>query len=414
MVPSMTALITCGQTRAGLCAVRSLGRAKIAVAVAASQRPALAMWSRYATTTFLLPSAEKEGQRFAQAVAAQAHGRNAEAFFFGTDAALWALSRWRDDLPRTLRKNLPPKQSVARVLDRAALYDLAQSLGVPCVETLSHSAGQKVEPTLLKAASLPFPVLIRPLSPWMEGEDGAFRISERITADEVGDLRKLFYERPDLPEGGCMIEPRVPGQSIGYGAVCQGGEVVAEIFQERMREERPLSEVSTFTRTIPPDEEVRQASRRLLEALSWQGPAKVEFVRTEKGDLRLVTVIGRLWGSVQLAVEAGVDVPMIWYRIASEGKSAHRQVARPGVTLRWILGDTRQLLGHFPVHVQRFHRLRAWFKAISALGEFADPRALRGMSPEVLDLDDPLPFVFEVQNFTRQTVKGDASAVFPD
>jgi predicted ATP-grasp superfamily ATP-dependent carboligase len=372
------------------------------------------MWSRYATTTFLLPSAEKEGARFAQAVAAEAHGRGAAAIFFATDAALWALSRWRDVLPEKLRATLPPASSVARVLDRAALHDLAQSIGVACVESLSVTAGEDIEPALRQAASLPFPVLVRPLSPWMEGKDGAFRISDRTTVEEVGELRRLFHQRPDLHRGGCLIEQRPHGRSLGYGTVCSGGEVLAEVFQERIREERPLSEIATFARTIAPDEEVRHLGRQVLQALSWNGPAKVEFIRTNSGELRLVTVIGRLWGSTQLALEAGVDVPLLWYRLAQGQAVQGQNLARPGIRLRWMLGDARGLLGKFPVHVQRFHRFRAWMKAFAALGEFADPRALKGAHAEVFDLDDPLPFVYELQHFTRETVKGEADAVVPD
>jgi hypothetical protein len=108
----MTALVTCGHTRAGLAAVRALGRAGIAVAVGAPVRPALAVWSRYATASLLVPDADKEARRFADVVGKEADGRRAVVVLCQTDAALWALSRWREKLPEPARRVLPPHDGV--------------------------------------------------------------------------------------------------------------------------------------------------------------------------------------------------------------------------------------------------------------------------------------------------------------
>ena len=129
----MTVLVTCGHTRAGLAAVRALGRANVAVAVAAPMRPALALWSRYATATLLLPDAEQEARRFAAAVADEVSGRAALCALACTDSAVWALSRWRDALPPSARAALPPHEAVVFALDRQALHDRAISLGLPCL-----------------------------------------------------------------------------------------------------------------------------------------------------------------------------------------------------------------------------------------------------------------------------------------
>ncbi len=394
---AVTALITSGHTRAGLAAARSLGRSGIAVAVGAPMRPALAMWSRYATATLLLPDANKSAHAFADAVAEEAAGRRAVLVLAATDEEIWALSRWRDQLPETARRVLPPHDAVARTLDRATLHDVARSLGIPCLETLRVNEQRAVEPTLRLAAKMGLPALVRPLLPWEEREDGTRRETERIRVGTIAELRRLLYEREDLVEGGCLIEPRPRGRYLSYCTVCDGGVPVVELYRERLRERMLLSGVSTLSRTIPERPALRDMARRLLRALSWQGPAMAEFLQLPTGEVKLVSVVARLWGSVQLALDAGVDVPLICYRIADGSPLPPMpRVARPGVTLRWTVGDVQRLLGTVVGLGDGVPRGGLATRA-RALADFADPRSMLGVHADVFDRSDPMPFVFEVQ-----------------
>lgn len=390
----MTALVTSGHTRAGLAAVRSLGRAGIAVAVGAPMRPALAMWSRYATSTLLLPDAAKEARRYAEAVADEAEARRALVVLCATDPELWALSRWREQLPESARRVLPPHDAVARTLDRSTLHDVARSLGIACLDNLRIDAQSALEPGLRKAGKMGFPAHVRPLVPWEEREDGTRREAERILVRSIAELRRLLYEREDLVTSGCLIEPRPKGTYLGYGTVCEGGSPVVEVFRERMRERTALSGVSTLSRTVAPDPELRELAKRLLRALSWQGPAMVECLRTRDGVLRLVTVTGRLWGSVQLAVDAGVDLPLLCYRLA-EGSPLPTtlRVARPGLTLRWMVGDLEQAVQRAAGKGDAL----SVFDRARAVAEVVDPRAMLKAQGDVFDPSDPLPFAFEVR-----------------
>ena len=397
----MTALVSSGHSRAALCAVRSIGRAGIAVAVGAPMRPALAMWSRYATATLLLPDATKNARKFAEVVAEEVEARRALLVLCATDAELWALSRWRDKLPESARRVLPPHDAVARSLDRTTLHDLARSLGIPCLDTLRVDGGGEVEPVLRKAVEAGFPAMVRSLVPWEEREDGTRREAERISVHDIAGLRRLLYEQEELSHSGCLIEPHPKGRYLGYGTVCDGGAPLVEIFRERIRERTALSGVSTVSRTIQPDPGLRELAKRLLRALSWQGPAMVECLRTEDGVLRLVTVIGRFWGSLNLAVEAGVDVPLLCYRLA-EGSLLPdtMRIAKPGVSMRWVMGDMEQAINRFRAPSSS-SRLRDRFKAFS---EIVDPRVWLTHNGDVYDPTDPLPFAYEISGKMRSDV----------
>jgi predicted ATP-grasp superfamily ATP-dependent carboligase len=404
-VACMTVLVTCGHTRAGLATVRALGRANVAVAVGAPMRPALALWSRYATSTLLLPDAEHEARQFADAVADEVGGRGAVCALAASDAALWALSRWRAALPESARKALPPHDAIVKALDRQALHDRARALGLPCVETYRIGRPDDVEPTLLRLQRAVgdgrFVALVRPLVPSVEREDGSRRVVGAVPVDGIGALRRLLYAREELAAGGCLIEPRPRGRYLGYGAVVDEGRVVAEVFQERLRERGDLSGVSTLARTIDVDEDVRAVGRALLGDLKFQGPCLVELFRGDDGKAKVLNLIPRLWGSLGLAIQAGVNVPLLTLRLA-EGKDLAGVygeggvVSQPGCVWRWVVGDMEVL-------AQRAARLgsrvegRSIVKArTEGLKELLDVRDLLRAKPDVFDKDDPMPAALEI------------------
>lgn len=396
----MTALVTCGHTRAGLAAVRALGRGRCAVAVAGPSRPALAMWSRYATATLLVPDAGSEARRFAEVVAEEAGGRRCDLILTATDNALWALSRWRDQLPEGARRVMPPHDAIARSLDRTALYDRARALGIPCIDTLRVEGPDGIEPALRKLARMGHvPVIVRPLVPWVEREDGTRRVAESIPVESLAELRRLLYAREELVRAGCLLEPRPEGRWLAYGAVCDDGRPICEVFQERLRERGDLSGVSTLARTHAPDDELRAMARTVLESLSWQGPALVEMFRGEDGVLRLVNVIGRLWGSLQLAVNAGVNVPMLCEALA-RGAPLPKiiGVAEPDHVWRWVVGDLEVMAKRAGRLVRRLEGTGVFRRRFAAVRQLLDLDDLLQARPDVFDVDDPLPFVLELEH----------------
>ena len=396
----MVALITCGHTRAGLATTRSLGRSNIAVAVGAPTRPALAMWSRFATSTFELPDPAAHPRQFAAVVAEEVRGRNAIAVFAASDSAVWALSRWRDDLPASAQVLLAPHDAIARVVERTALHDLATSIGVDCVKSFRISQESDVEPTLREAQRARFPMSVRPSRSWTEREDGTRRPNEPIQVRTIAELRRLLYEREDLIDAGVFIEPANAGRSLAYAALYDDGRPVAEIFQERLREQDSLSGVSTLAETIAPDGELARQARRVLEALNWQGPAMCEFVRSPGGTLRLRRIIGRLWNSLQLSIAAGVDIPGLAYRLCDGDKIRRLHVAAPGYRMRWVIGDAQGAIGL----ARGALGPKSVVDRMRELATIVDPRQIAGVDTAVFDRDDPMPFVHEMQSWASSLV----------
>ena len=123
------------------------------------------------------------------------------------------------------------------------------------------------------------------------------------------------------------------------------GELKAAMCHRRLREKPPWGGVSVFSETIPMDHGLVQESFALLKAMGWQGVAMVEFKTDRRdGDAKLMEVNGRFWGSLQLAIDAGMNFPLLLCRAVTGEKLSPQFEYKIGTQCRWLLGDLDQLL----------------------------------------------------------------------
>jgi len=126
-------LVTDGEDRAALAACRALARAGHTVAVAAGRRPAPAHSSRACATRLYVPRS-LAAEEFVSGLATALLTTTYDALLPASDAALLALSRFRERLPSPLLLGLPPRDAIARSLSKLALLEEA---GVACLSGTS-------------------------------------------------------------------------------------------------------------------------------------------------------------------------------------------------------------------------------------------------------------------------------------
>jgi hypothetical protein len=153
--------------------------------------------------------------------------------------------------------------------------------------------------------------------------------------------------------------------------------------------------------SIAPDDALIERSLALLAAFDWNGVAMVEFkIDDATGRPWLMEVNPRFWGSLQLAVDCGVDFPALLARCVLDGAVAPVARYRPGRRLRHWLGDLDRLTA------QLRHSPRALSLPPGAPGrlraviDFLLPRL--GQRPEIWRLDDLRPFAVEARLWFRR------------
>jgi predicted ATP-grasp superfamily ATP-dependent carboligase len=114
-----------------------------------------------------------------------------------------------------------------------------------------------------------------------------------------------------------LVQALVRGCGAGVNTLWHEGRPLVWFCHQRLREIDLRGGRSTAAISVAPDPRMVESAYRMLSALRWHGVAMVEFKRDEaSGAYWLLEINGRFWGSLPLALAAGVDFPYYLYQLA--------------------------------------------------------------------------------------------------
>jgi predicted ATP-grasp superfamily ATP-dependent carboligase len=120
----------------------------------------------------------------------------------------------------------------------------------------------------------------------------------------------------------------------------------------------------------------------------------VEYRIAPDGRAFLMEVNGRFWGSLQLAVDAGVNFPLLLLRLAQGQELPLQGDYQTQRRLRWLLGDVDNLLLQLKGQVQQGSR---WRSLKCFANTFFDAQCRQ----EILRSDDRQPALREASQWLR-------------
>lgn len=336
----MRVLITDSNNRAALAATRSLGNRGHTVVTAGEEHPSLASVSRYSTYFERYPSPISDPERFAPVIADIARRHCIDVVLPMTEITTLLLAENQTALPSGCRLPFAEAQVIADASDKSFVVEAAKTLGVPTPETV---VVQSAEEASALADRLRYPAVIKPARSRVRTPTGWLSTGVSYAKDRESfetAMTKLHQE-----EFPILVQERIHGPGVGVFACYNSGRPIAWFAHRRIREKPPSGGVSVLRESAPLDPVAVDYATRLLGRLGWHGVAMVEFKRDNRdGSLKLMEINGRFWGSLQLAIDAGVDFPGLLVDMAA-GKAPQEPVGyRVGVRCRWFLGDLDALL----------------------------------------------------------------------
>lgn len=333
-----TVLVLDGEQRAALAVVRSLGYRGCRVHVGSSAANSMAGGSRFAASEDLLPDPLQSIEPYCAAVAGLVKQYRAQLVIPVTEPATLALL----ERPDLVSGGLLPTSDLAhfrRATDKGEVLSLAGQLGL-AVPSQSTVTGP--QDTLDHISPDWYPLVIKPARSVSGAEGHRRKVGVRY-AHSVNQLREMLEDFG--PEAGpFLLQQRVEGPGLGVFLLRWGGEIRASFAHRRIREKPPSGGVSVCCESVALPEELLRQSSALLNALDWSGVAMIEYKRdTRSGRNYLMEINPRFWGSLQLAIDAGVDFP--WYLVqAALGRPARGAGWQEGLRSRWCLGEVDHLI----------------------------------------------------------------------
>jgi protein-tyrosine-phosphatase/predicted ATP-grasp superfamily ATP-dependent carboligase len=295
----MTVLVLDGHSRAALETLQSLGRAGVQVDLSAEGKDCLAMHSRYAARRLRQPSQEKVGD-FLAWLRAQDQKRNYALIVPATEASLLGLRQLDQDDPLRRKAVIPGNDALDIALDKDKTWQLARDLRIPVPASAVFSSTAEVGP------AGQFPVVLKPTHSKVMLAGELTTLGVAVVKNEAERQKHL---RRWLPVTPIQQQQYVSGRGVGLEMLFNHGKKVWHFAHERVHEYPLSGGASSYRRSIIPPANMLLDAERLLTALKWHGVAMVEFKMDARGQYWLMEINPRLWGSLALSIDAGVDFP---------------------------------------------------------------------------------------------------------
>lgn len=383
-----TVIVTDGEQRAALAVVRSLGAGGYRCILTSSSRGSVAGGSRFVARTVTVPNPLEQPARFADAIVALAKLENAVVVLPIAEQSMLAILPVRSRISPAVVP-FPDLASFSALTDKERLLEEASKLGIaiPAQQVL-RDANALASTDLSR---LRYPIVLKP----------ARSVSERagvratFSVDYASDASELQRKIRALPPAAfpLLLQQRVVGPGIGIFLLLWDGELKAQFAHQRLTEKPPSGGESVYRESVLIDEELRDRSRALLDRFGWRGVAMVEYKRdSATGQPYLMEVNGRFWGSLQLAIDSGVDFPRILVACALGENSQQLPSYRIGVRSRWWWGQVDNLIGRARRSATADPLPPGTRSTRRALGDLLLGPLRRADYEEVLRLTDPGPF----------------------
>jgi predicted ATP-grasp superfamily ATP-dependent carboligase len=324
-------LITDGTHKNALAAIQSIGsELNVAITVPKPKFRAVCSYSKYVKKIVELERTdESDIDSYGEQLCSVLKELRPKYFLPVGLRSYRAAVKRADEISGICKCLLPDPLSMETAYRKDLTMELAKKLDIPYPRTWNLSKPQDMD------LVGPYPVVIK--SSDTSGKS-VFYCKNRE------ELHQRFDQLSKVSSSQIIAQEYFEGEGCGFYAVYREGQLIDFFIMRRLREFPITGGPASYARSSY-QADLHRYGKALGDALRWNGPIMVEFKRnTLTGEVRLIEINPKLWGSLGITISAGVDVPRIIIgildgkidsKISSEFNEAHYS----DITYRWIFPD---------------------------------------------------------------------------
>jgi len=328
--------MTYGWVRSTYAALRNLFNHNLNIVVAGSNRIGMCQFSRYKNEFINTPSQFEQPIEYIENILHAVVQKNVSMIIPSHDETeLFAKNRSK--FPSELVLPISSYDLLVKCNNKAFIQNYAQSIGISTPRLIEWDNVEQLQNSL-KENSQKYVIRLR-------RSNSAKGVFYPNTHDDAVTQINALIKKYDLkPDRYPIVQEYVKGEGWGVSCLYWEGELIASFTHRRLLEKTESGGTSTL-REHQPNPIIEEMAHKLLSSLNYHGLAMVEFKYCpESKQAWLIEVNPRLWGSIHLAISAGVEFPYLLYLAATEGPQAAKKyhskakIKYPWRS-RWYLGD---------------------------------------------------------------------------
>lgn len=372
----------------------------IRVVVGAETKSSLASSSAYCSGSFIYPSPYLSSTDFLEVLKDVTSRHDAVMLLPITDVTMYEILENKSAFGEHVCIPFVDHKKYIAASDKSELFRLSENLGIFMPRTIFSVDFQDNGRLIIEARKLGYPLVLKPARSRIKTKLGWINAGVHYARDEE-ELRNRLEEEP-FKSFPFVLQERVEGPGIGVFLLMHDGEILAKFSHKRIREKPPSGGTSVLCESIDVPSTAFSSATTLLRQLNWYGVAMVEFKWDNHDNLpKLMEINARFWGSLQLAVSAGVDFPYLLYLLTMGHELKKQENYRTGLRLRWELGD----LDHMYLRLTKKSSELALPANAPSKGEvlisFIKDFFSFSVRNEIFRAGDPLPFLFEFKEYIK-------------
>ncbi|HEY9245788.1 MAG TPA: ATP-grasp domain-containing protein [Candidatus Methanoperedens sp.] len=375
-----------------LAAARSLGRKGIEVTAVSPYRRSITFYSRYCRHR-IVTSERPENDGYIDELAKIVTHDKFDMLLPGGSDLIYKISKYRYKLIPYTKIPIADMESIGITEDKSKTIKFALKLGIPCPRTFFS---EDIDPSNMEeiAEEIGFPAVIKP-----DISSGARGISYAGSLKELEDL----YEKTSKKYGSCHIQEFIRGKKYSGSALFNRDGLPRRVCVQQSLRQLPFTGGVSIYAVTEKQPQILRYSLELLNALNWYGVATVQFIVDDKDKRpKLLEINPRLYGSLCLAIAAGVDYPYLLYRLAIEGDIEQDLNYKTGIKSRYVFPkEYEYFLSILRNKSAGFSRNLSPSRAFLDFILFYEPK----MNYFVMSSDDPVPAMANSVNYVRKKFK---------
>ncbi len=380
-------LIAEGYNPTSLPIMRSLEKKGINTAVLTSFPVYTSRFSKYCQRQFLVPSTSLENE-WAQAVEKIVKSVKLDVFFPLSEWSLMPISKNRDRLTPYVKLPIASHDSILACSDKRSTLELALENGVSIPETRFVKNSTELN---LAAQEMSYPCVVKPRWSVVWQKDRAFHRRGGFvnSSSELIATYNSIHQYFPYP----LIQEYVPGFNYSVAAVYNMGKPRAFCCIKVQRAWPRNGGNSCYRESVSLDPRMKMYAEKLLESLNWHGVAEVEFRLDPRDNTpKLMEINPRFWGSLCVAMKAGVDFPYLLYKIAMDGDTRGTFNYKVGVKGRLLEQELFYIVSLIKDSSSNINGRVGYLDSLASWLKFYEP----GLFYDLFELNDPLPFFFRI------------------
>ncbi|MEW8027528.1 MAG: ATP-grasp domain-containing protein [Candidatus Thiodiazotropha sp.] len=392
-------LVTDGNSRAALAITRSLGSKGYEIFVGEREKQSLASSSKYCTEAVLYPDPVTEYDQFCNKIRDLVINLHIDLVIPVTDVCVFPITNMVKQGGIECKAPIANEETMMLAADKRKLTMIARELGisVPLTQTIESRKDITSE-----SLQITFPVVVKPSrSRVLVGGKWVFTgVSYASSYDEL----QIILDNTNHKIFPVLLQERVRGNGMGAFYCYDKGRCIAKFAHRRIREKPPSGGVSVLRESVEIDPTIDKYSQLLLDELNWHGVAMVEYKYDSLKNIPyFMEINGRFWGSLQLAIDSGVDFPNLLVNIYQQSEVKDTVKYEIGVKTRWLWGDIDLLLMLLFKSKSQLNLPEDYGSKWKVIGDILNPFG-RNLHFEVLRFKDIKPWLYESKQWISRLV----------